>query len=161
MPEKPANKNSDQREMTVKEYLAIGLAWLVPGAGHFFAGQKARGFIFALTIHVLFALGLLIGGMKSLNPSDQPIWSKIQYLTGWPMIAASYVQQNTLPTIDYAPATQEVGTVYCGIAGMLNLLVVFDAMLRLTGARGNSPKDETPATPPAASPPTPNSEGQA
>lgn len=159
MPEKTPDKNPESREMTIKEYLAIALAWLIPGAGHLLGGHKARGIIFTITIHGLFAAGLLIGGLKSLNPADQPIWSKIQYLAGWPMIAASHIQQNTIPTKDYAPATQEVGTVYCGIAGMLNLLVVFDAMLRLTGARGTT-NNATSATPPATAS-TPKSEGQA
>jgi hypothetical protein len=115
------------------------LAWLVPGSGHFIAGQRARGLIFALTVHGLFALGVFIGGIKAIAPSDQPIWSVTQFMAGWPMLVVTSIQRNLahLP-LDYSPRVQDVGSVYCGIAGMLNLLVIFDAMLRLTGSRGPS-----------------------
>ncbi|MEI8195786.1 MAG: DUF6677 family protein [Phycisphaerae bacterium] len=136
------------------DYLAISLSWLIPGVGQFFAGERARGLIFALTIHLLFGAGVFIGGIKSINPSDQPIWSITQFMTGWPMLAANAEQKylsasHNLPP-EYSPRVQDVGSVFCGIAGMLNLLVMFDAMLRLTGNRpGPATTTETaaPATP--------------
>lgn len=141
----PAPSAAEGGELAALDYLAIVLAWVIPGAGHFFSGEKARGLIFASTIHGLFFIGLFIGGLKALNPSDQPIWSVTQYLTGWPMVVATQIQKNNPPTPEYSPRVQDVGSVYCGIAGMLNMLVIFDAMLRLTGARGSETPPETPA----------------
>ena len=75
-------------------YLAIVLAWAVPGLGHMMIGQKARGLVFMITIHGLFAAGLLIGGIRSIKPPDQAIWTYTQRLTGWPMIIASKLEDD-------------------------------------------------------------------
>ena len=39
----------------------------------------------------------------------------------------------------YHPKVQDIGAVYCGIAGMLNLLVMFDVLLRITGSVREDP----------------------
>jgi hypothetical protein len=150
--------------------LALVLAWAVPGLGHILLGQRARGLIFALTVHGLFAAGMLIGGVKAINPPDQPIWSYTQALTGWPMLVANRVEKASRRETDrllreyddarrdvadrqafargyfpqhalitYHPKVQDIGAVYCGIAGMLNLLVVFDVLLRITNSVREDP----------------------
>ncbi|MDB5355682.1 MAG: hypothetical protein JWN24_2135 [Phycisphaerales bacterium] len=43
------------------------VAWAIPGAGYVLLGQRARGFTVGITIIVLFFLGLLIGGIRSLE----------------------------------------------------------------------------------------------
>jgi len=42
-------------------------SWLVPGAGYLLLGQRARGVTIGLTVVILFALGLLIGGVRALE----------------------------------------------------------------------------------------------
>ena len=37
------------------------------------------------------------------------------------------------------PKIQDLGAVYCGIAWMLNLLVIFDVLLRITGSVREDP----------------------
>ena len=191
-------------------YLALVLAWAVPGLGHMLIGQKARGAVFCVSIHALFALGLLIGGIRVINPPEQAIWTYTQFLAGWPMIVANRVEQasryelgdrsypterpeykgqlgslfeqqtppnETLeqkqartiqfirdhPSFAVHPKLQDLGSVYCGIAGMLNLLVMFDVLLRITGSVREDPAEikkrqraqaaaaaSAPATPPTA-----------
>lgn len=157
-------------------YLALVLAWLVPGLGHILIGQKGRGIVFALTIHLLFAFGMLVGGIRAINPPEQAIWTYTQMLTGWPMLVANHVEHvasirqtniernyraerppvdddsriperidhakkwfTDYPTLTYHPKVQDIGAVYCGIAGMLNLLVMFDVLLRITGSTRELP----------------------
>lgn len=146
------------------EYFSIALGWLVPGAGHLLIGQRARGLVFMVTIHGLFAMGLLIAGIKAMNPADQPIWKYTQLVAGWPTLIANrlaavqvnaeqqqmddygraaaenpalnpdtYFKANPEVRPTYFPKVQDVGTVYCGIAGMLNLLVLFDLLIRVLG----------------------------
>lgn len=132
---------SSAEENNPAEYLAVGLAWVIPGAGHLVIGQKARGTIFLLTIHILFALGLFIGGVRAIRPEDQPIWSYAQFMVGWPMVASSVLQKQQTVISKDSPKLHEVGAVYCGIAGMLNLLVMFDLMMRI-GHGGKRPADD-------------------
>jgi len=164
-------------------YLALVLAWAVPGLGHILIGQRARGIIFMLAIHLLFAAGLLVGGIKSINPPDQAIWTYTQFLTGWPMLVSNSLEKNSHdeqkalmsqyesesrdvpsaqlpeftkkfiaahPLFANHPKIQDLGAVYCGIAGMLNLLVMFDVLLRITGSAREEPQkrpaqEEAPA----------------
>ena len=179
---------------TATGYLAIILAWAVPGLGHFLVGEKGRGLLFAIVIHGLFALGMLIGGIRAINPPDQPIWTYTQYLAGWPMLVAGRVEKDWMPQGDqhgskfdqlvqeyeserptpaddsqipqrkayaqkmfekypiltYHPKVQDVGSVYCGIAGMLNLLVMFDVLLRVTGTEREVAADKKRAMAEAA-----------
>jgi hypothetical protein len=41
--------------------------WLVPGAGYALIGQRVRGLVVGVTILLLFAAGLLIGGMRVVD----------------------------------------------------------------------------------------------
>ena len=177
-------------------YLALVVAWVVPGAGHVMIGQVGRGLIMGIAIHLLFAAGLLLGGIHAINPPDQPIWTYTQFLTGWPMLVANHLERNVYepmyvpkeprgsnpappapiqeiynkeaqdrginlddmspaglekkaeftkefiaeyPLFAYQPKVLDQGSVYCGIAGMLNLLVMFDVLLRITGSVREDP----------------------
>jgi hypothetical protein len=42
-------------------------AWAIPGGGYALLGQRARAFTVGITIILLFFLGLLIGGVRSLE----------------------------------------------------------------------------------------------
>jgi len=171
-------------------YMALVLAWLVPGLGHVLLGERARGVIFAVTIHGLFAAGMLIAGVRAINPPEQQIWTYTQFLTGWPMLVANSVEKSQMakfrqsmetlqrdgvempdgqfltrppvdddsqtaiadrirfgkeaikryPLLSNHPKVHDIGAVYCGIAGMLNLLVMFDVLLRITGSTREKPE---------------------
>jgi len=196
---------------SVVGYASLPLAWLVPGLGHIVIGERVRGAIFLVTIHLLFALGLLFGGMRSIKPAEQPIWTYTQYLNGWPMLVANhfwegfardylppanggksaaeqefdkaapprpditgepkdrikYTQEfiEKYPAFAFHPKVHDMGAVYCGIAGMLNLLVMFDLLLRVTGSQRQDPAaarrnkraavaaEAAPATPSQVQPP--------
>lgn len=142
MPSGPT-QSGETSDPTALDYIALGFAWLIPGVAHLVIGERVRGVIFMITIHLLFFAGLFIGGTQCISPSDQPIWSITQFLAGWPMLLARLLQR--IPVggpAEYSPRIQDVGAVYCGIAGMLNLLVLFDAMLRISGGKGETGQKE-------------------
>ncbi len=47
--------------------LAALATWVVPGGGYWLLGQRGRALTVGLTVLLLFALGLLIGGVRSLE----------------------------------------------------------------------------------------------
>jgi hypothetical protein len=51
--------------------------------------------------------------------------------------AKDFIARN--PLFAHHPKVQDIGAVYCGIAGMLNLLVMFDVLLRITGSVREDP----------------------
>lgn len=115
------------------------LAWLVPGLGHMFLGQRGRGLVFLVTITGTFWTGVAIGGVRgTVDPTDRSLWFVAQLCTGGNTVFA-YLLNRSLshsPTpadgrVKYVPPywmSAEVGVHYTGVAGLLNLLVILDAL---------------------------------
>lgn len=122
--------------------------WLLPGAGYLVLGQIARGLCVGITIIVLFVLGLLIGGVKVVDPPpnflSDPVrgamnkpWFVAQVLTGPIAPIASAIGRGEGFVVSHA-RVNEIGTLYTAIAGMLNLLTIIDSAWR-AGREGASP----------------------
>ncbi|HZW10205.1 MAG TPA: DUF6677 family protein [Phycisphaerales bacterium] len=138
------------------------LALLLPGAGHWFQGERRRGVLVGIGILGLFFSGLLIGGVDVVDSRHDRLWFLGQALVGPVALGTDYIHQHRLKGYDPstnelrspgpnevrdpstgqlvpgAPGSQpplskslgkmnEIGMLYCTIAGMLNLIVVIDA----------------------------------
>jgi TM2 domain-containing membrane protein YozV len=137
-------------------YLALLLAWLVPGLGHFYQGRISKGVLYAVSILSLFVVGLAMGDWKIVywrwvNPTVSTETFCFNYLGQfWAgLIALPALIQSTLrwdgrPSILWgfmAEPTQfeinglypklgkfvEIGTLYTTVAGLLNILAMYDA----------------------------------
>lgn len=53
-------------------HLAAFLAWLIPGAGHFYQGRHAKGTMFLLCVLSLWFIGFALGGFNVVYASWQP-----------------------------------------------------------------------------------------
>ena len=144
------------------------LAWLVPGAGHGYAGRMARGIIIFVVIGTTFWAGVAMGGIKTVDCQAERYWFYAQMVTGVHGLAGWQRQRNTQHDIEVDPekyssaASSErislvapvdtVARAYSGVAGLLNLLCIFDAtILALMGSSGEPVRgvpdeglDETP-----------------
>jgi len=114
------------------------LAWAVPGAGHLFIGERSRGVIFMTIITLTFWSGVAIGGVKNtVNPTERSLWFLGQVCAGvHPLAALVWGEQIEIPAgadraewIAYGQ-TEDIAVIYTAIAGMLNLLVIFDVLIR-------------------------------
>jgi hypothetical protein len=136
---------------------AAFLAWLVPGLGHFYQGRTAKGWLYALSILSLYFVGFALGEGKIVywrwvsplgDPEHFSIYYLGQFFVGLPALPA--LIQGTLQYFDpglsvlgglMAPPDQnvlnglhprlgklvEVGTIYTTVAGLLNVLAIYDA----------------------------------
>ena len=121
-------------------------AWLFPGTGYFLLGQRARAITISTTIIVLFLLGLLIGGVKVVDPPasyatnplkivfDKP-WFVGQILAGPITLVTAAIGEGHFFSSHAHP--NEIGTLYTAVAGMLNLLAIIDSTYR-AGRGGRS-----------------------
>ena len=111
--------------------LAAVLAWLVPGAGHFYLGLRKRALLLFIAIELTFFIGLYIGTLRIVNPAQSMFWFVAQVLAGLNTIVAhlwSTSSEATTPLIhDWS---YHMAVLYTGIAGLLNLLAVFDTVIR-------------------------------
>jgi TM2 domain-containing membrane protein YozV len=147
-------------------YFATVLAFLLPGAGHFYQGRKNKACLFALCILGLFGLGLFVGNARVVyaawNPEDYRIQFPAQLCVGIPAFPAAiqgWIHRNdpklhraglapvpadegfslnrfmapprSLAELDKwhfdASAGFELGSLFTAVAGLLNLLAIFDA----------------------------------
>jgi hypothetical protein len=194
--------------------LAAVLAWLVPGAGHYFLGHKRRAILIAAGILGLFASGLFVGGLASVDRRENFFWYLGESLAGPITLGVNAIHQSyfkayepreaafvtstsqigllrrraafpnerpttltrelddgpgrkvtvSLPTFAVAgpgetPAppyirslgrANELGTLFCTIAGFMNLICIFDAAWRRRA--DDEEALHAPATPPSGSP---------
>jgi TM2 domain-containing membrane protein YozV len=198
---------SKKNTRSTNPLLAAALAYLVPGAGHFYLGRRVRGIIIFLVIGGTFWTGMAIGGPLTMDYYNDRIWFLAQMcngahgLYGWQRQKSVYesvfddiaklrnikgkgnltareevarrygrgvseVPQTKDDVEDNVPEitgeveaelqskgvalslmpTLNVARPYAGIAGMLNLLCIMDAViLAFMGVYGE-PKPEPPKT---------------
>ncbi len=118
------------------------LGWLLPGMGHWAMGQRRRGGVIGLTLVGLFVMGMAIGGIDVVDPKRDTIWFIPQAGLGPLGVGAGLVHGvlDKRSGQDPAPREQayqtsigrvnEMGTLYCAVAGVLNLLAILDAVHR-------------------------------
>lgn len=130
-------------------FLSCSLAWLVPGAGHFYLGKRRRAVVFFLVVLATFLLGILNEGRSYLMDRDQPltILATLTNIATGPIELIS--RRATYRTLSYVlpedendPAavrlleamrrkvrvvTDEYGTTYLLAAGLMNILLILDA----------------------------------
>jgi len=147
--------------------LALCLAWLVPGVGHMYMGRHARGIVIFVTIAATFWAGVAMGGVMTVDYEQERWWfvaemfSGVHGLVGWQrqrramsrIRAAGYPEAAPRARglarralVEDALAKEKLALVapmatvaraYAGVAGLLNLMCVFDAlMLSLMGVMG-------------------------
>jgi hypothetical protein len=135
------------------------LAWLIPGMGHVYLGFRRRGLILLVTITLTFWMGVAIGGVRgTVDPNNRRAWFVAELCAGVNTIAALYIH-NSLGMVPKAEPNRsgtqayvghwlsvDVGIHYAGVAGLLNVLVILDAVARadpaLAGLRRKRPSAE-------------------
>jgi hypothetical protein len=103
------------------------VAWAVPGAGHLWLGRRQKGLIFLVTLTAMFAFGLWLEGRLFPFDPDQPLVTLMALAdlgVGAPYLLARAAGAGEGRVV---AITYEYGNTFMIVAGLLNLLVVFDA----------------------------------
>ena len=106
---------------------ALVLGWLLPGAGHAYAGRRGKAVLFAVLIIGLLVAGFAMGRGTNILPNEW--WVAPQLGAGGPTAALMPLAQYLAirEPIDWASPVREIGTLFTAVAGLLNLLVMMDA----------------------------------
>jgi hypothetical protein len=113
--------------MSMRSIVSMVLAYLVPGAGHFYLGYRARAVAFFVIILTLFLIGLSIdGGLYTIAGANRAVLRLLAALgslgAGIPYFVASALG----PHGNVHSLTYEYGTTFTLTAGLMNLLLVLD-----------------------------------
>jgi hypothetical protein len=103
------------------------MAWLIPGAGHLWAGRRFKGLVFLVALPLMFAIGLLLQGRIFPFEPGQPLVALASLADLG--IGATYFVAKALGQGggNVVAVTYEYGNAFLIVAGLLNMLVVIDA----------------------------------
>ncbi len=145
---------ADGEELNLRNrYVAAFLAWLIPGAGHYYQRRYLKSAVFFVCIMSTFLIGMLVAGGHCVYASWNGTEKRWQYVLqagiGLPAMPAAFQswRKSNQPQLgnrggfmtapdsvkdldDWNDATAsgfDMGTLYTMVAGLLNILVVFDA----------------------------------
>jgi hypothetical protein len=124
-------RNKPKNENTI--YLVGLLAWLIPGAGHWLLGEKNRGAVIFVAICTTFLFGIMLGTIDVIDPQEAKAWFCAQVLCGLPTIITTILAKILTPNFALEKIfgrSRDIGQVYIGVAGLLNLLCILDALYR-------------------------------
>lgn len=132
------------------------LAWLWPGLGHISLGERKRGFLIMFGVLFLVLSGLLVGGLDCVDRKHDRLWFLAQSLCGPIALVADlgnqalvqprqeedwhrnfdlrerYLAQDpelieSLRRVGLG-RVNEMGTLFVALAGLMNLVVILDAL---------------------------------
>lgn len=122
------------------------LAWILPGAGHFYLGHRGLGAVFFIAISFPFWTGVALGGVKdSVNPRANKWLFLAEMCSGGYTTVCFFASNQITAKINALPKAQrakaevpytsyfpesDVAQIYLATAGLLNLLAVLDALAR-------------------------------
>ena len=113
--------------MNKRSLMAMALAWLLPGAGHFYLGRRRRAAVFFAIVVFMFVLGLSIdGNLYTLKESGRALLRVLASLGTMGAGAIYFVARSLGPYGDVTSITYEYGTTFTLTAGLMNLLLVLD-----------------------------------
>ena len=108
--------------------LAAVLAWLVPGAGHVYLGRRARGLAYLLLVATSLVIGWSLHGRLWTPTPGEPL-SMLATLGSMGMGVAYFVLRYAMGyTGDILSPGFEYGSAFLLTAGLMNLLLVLDAL---------------------------------
>lgn len=117
----------------------VGLAWLVPGGGHFLLRRPLRGAILLGSVLIMFLLGLLMRG-SMFQPQTGDILTTVIYIGGFIGDLANGILYFLATWLGYnqpdvAGHVHDYGTKFLVAAGLLNILAMVDAFEIATGRK--------------------------
>lgn len=108
--------------------LLLLAAWLIPGAGHFLLGRRARAFAFLLIVLTALGIGLMLeGNLYSIVP-NRPLTVLATLACmglGMPYFVLRFLLEYQGEIVG---AGYEYGTAFILTAGLMNVLLILDCM---------------------------------
>jgi hypothetical protein len=109
-------------------------AWLFPGAGHLLIGEYKRALVISVSITALFVAGLYVGSVAVVDPVYEMLYYCTQILASPLVFVIDHMsgqmgQATPAKRLLVFARPNEIGQIYTSVAGMLNLLCVFSAIL--------------------------------
>ena len=113
-----------QKPRKLNRAFAAGVSWLLPGSGHYLAGQKDKGLLMGGAVILMFVLGLLFSAGVTVDRGHHDAYWICQSLFGGGILASGLGQ---LEIPDPIPLRYSLGYTLTAVSGLMNLVVIVDA----------------------------------
>jgi hypothetical protein len=111
----------------MKAIFCLLAGWLVPGLGHVLQKRHWRGAVFFVSIGVLTAIGLSMGGRIYTFQTENPLTILAFFADLGNLVVYALARVLSFGQGAMERATFEFGTTYVAGAGLLNYLIAIDA----------------------------------
>lgn len=116
-------------------------AWLVPGAGHWVLGHRAKAVLYFATITTIFFGGMVLAHGQNFNYERDGVYFLAYSFNGLETLIAWATTQGLERT--YEIPHYQLGFLYSSVAALLNLVAMTD-YLSLCSRIGRAPADDEP-----------------
>lgn len=138
------SQTADSRVPLADPFLSAVLAWCVPGLGHLYQGRIPKGLLYLVCLWGTFFVGMAMGRWQNVYVQAGNYSFICQFFIGLAALPA-VLQHLTggLPLLGHFQAAPteaaqqallaqhgrlyEIGLLYTMVAGLLNILVIYDA----------------------------------
>lgn len=100
-------------------------AWWIPGSGHWLIGRPKRAAIIFFSILFAFVFGIWLGSIAVIDAATPWYWAQ---MLNSPLVAYLAHLSGSVYNLESYGKPREIGEIYTGIAGMLNLLCIVNAV---------------------------------
>ncbi len=111
--------------MNKRTAVAMVLAFLVPGAGHFLLGRRRRAIAFFCIVLFMFVVGIAVDG-RLYTIQQGNILTLLATIGSMGAGLLYFIARAMGPFGDITSITFEYGTAFILTAGLMNLLLVLD-----------------------------------
>jgi uncharacterized protein DUF6677 len=118
----------DEKGVSAGAWIAVLLAWVFPGLGHFYLGRRTRALLYATLVTLTFVFGLSFQGRLYSPEQGAPLTLLATFAvfgSGLLNIAGRLLVENPRGAI--LAVTYEYGCAFLLTAGLMNLLLMLDA----------------------------------
>jgi hypothetical protein len=110
-----------------RTWIAMALAYLVPGAGHLYLGRRQRAIAYFCIVVFMFAVGLAVDGdLYAVSRSGGSLLRLLAALGSMGSGLLYWIADFKGIVGDITSITYEHGTAFVITAGLMNLLLVLD-----------------------------------
>jgi TM2 domain-containing membrane protein YozV len=119
-------------------FVAPALAWLFPGAGHFYLGRRGKAAVFLVLVAVSLAVGFALDG-KIYSPQDGDMFTWFGSYACLGLGPVYFIfKALTFTQGDPFSAWAEYGNRFVLTAGIMNLILMLDAFDVAVGRKDKS-----------------------
>ncbi|MEK7309943.1 MAG: DUF6677 family protein [Planctomycetota bacterium] len=121
-------------KMTLRGGPAFLLGWCIPGAAHWYYGQRSKALIFFAIALICSIIGIIIADFRFIRFSDNPFYYFGQFGIGLTWLLVTLLTSEA-PRGLISMSYFEIGMLYVCVAGILNLVILLNLYSQLTARK--------------------------